>query len=822
MQNPEIDLAFDFVQNTNRNIFLTGKAGTGKTTFLHKLRDVLPKRMVVTAPTGVAAINAKGVTIHSFFQMPFGPILPEGPRNPDNYGDKNSFVKKFNRRKIDIIRTLDLLVIDEISMVRADLLDGVDQVLRRYKNRNLPFGGTQVLVIGDLQQLAPVVKNDEWDLLRKYYDTVYFFSSKVFREGNFLSIELKHVYRQQDNNFLEILNEIRDDRITAASLSALNERYNPEFKPKSGDGYITLTTHNATANRINIEQLDLLKSGKHTFEAGIRDNFPEYSFPTEQYLKLKKGAQVMFVKNDSSPEKRYFNGKIGVVTSFDDDVIYVKCPDDEFGIDVIPETWENIRYSIDKETKFIEEEVTGSFIQFPLRLAWAITIHKSQGLTFSKAVIDAQAAFAHGQTYVALSRCKTLEGIVLRSRLNNQAIISSQTVGTFNQKVHENQPDQATLSKSKDQYVQDLLEELFSYRQISYYLKKGLKQFDTNASVIHGTFQSPLKTMHQEGCVVLDKVAERFLKQLNHLTANNENSRFHDRIRSGSDYFHKENKKLLQDPLEQISFETDNRQVKKELKEILSKVRELLHVKQVCLKKTAEGFNIKDYLQVRATAALEKAEAIKTPEKRPEVPLVSENPKFFSILRKWRNDLADEQNIPPYRVLSQKAIIGISNELPVLPEHLNMINGIGKRKTEQFGDAILIMVKNFCEENNIPQRTDIPEKKERKKKTPTREITKSLWDQGKSIEEIATERSFAKGTIEGHLAYFVGKGEIEVEKFVSPEKVNLIKKAAGKRADAGMGDIKQILGEAVTWSETRFVFQYLRCLDSGQGSGNSD
>ena len=373
MHNPELKLAFDFVQFTNRNIFLTGKAGTGKTTFLHNLKNTLFKRMIVVAPTGVAAINAGGVTIHSFFQMPFGPILPGRLESSEN-----KFVQKFNKKKINIIRSLDLLVIDEISMVRADLLDGIDTVLRRYKNKTLPFGGVQLLMIGDLQQLAPVVKDNEWSMLRNYYETVFFFSSAAFKQSNAISIELKHIYRQQDNSFIKILNEIRNDKLSAESIKTLNERYQPGFSPDNDDGYITLTTHNANANKINEEQLKKVKSKTYTFEAEVNGQFPEHSFPVNQFLELKVGAQVMFVKNDSSPEKRYFNGKIGMITGFSGEIINVQCPEEDEPIAVTQETWENIRYSIDEKTKAIEEETMGSFIQHPLRLAWAITIHKSQ------------------------------------------------------------------------------------------------------------------------------------------------------------------------------------------------------------------------------------------------------------------------------------------------------------------------------------------------------------------------------------------------------------------------------------------------------------
>ncbi|MGM0377986.1 MAG: ATP-dependent DNA helicase, partial [Bacteroidota bacterium] len=388
--NPELDLAHEFVRFTDRNVFLTGKAGTGKTTFLHNLKETLPKRMIVVAPTGVAAINAGGVTIHSFFQLPFGPIFPGATGGEDNKKHR------FNRQKIDIIRTLDLLVIDEVSMVRSDLLDGIDEVLRRYRRNQQPFGGVQLLMIGDLQQLAPVIRDDEWSLLRPYYDSAFFFGSRALKQTDYVSIELKQIFRQQDDAFIDVLNKIRDNRLDRKGLDILNCCHRPEVFKNDGEGYITLTTHNAQAKRINDARLKKLPGSPHTFSAQIDGNFPENNYPTDGELVLKEGAQVMFVKNDPSSEKRYYNGKIGQVTGFDESVIFVKCPGDEEAIRVKPEQWTNARYKIDQQTKEIREEVEGTFIQFPLKTAWAITIHKSQGLTFEKAIIDANAAFAHG------------------------------------------------------------------------------------------------------------------------------------------------------------------------------------------------------------------------------------------------------------------------------------------------------------------------------------------------------------------------------------------------------------------------------------------
>ena len=479
--NLELDLAWNFVNNTDRNVFLTGKAGTGKTTFLHKLKMQSLKRMVVVAPTGVAAINAKGVTIHSFFQMPFGPILPDTDLNTST-----GFNRKFNKTKINIIKSMDLLVIDEISMVRADLLDGIDKTLRRFKNKNKVFGGVQVLMIGDLQQLSPVIKEQEWDLLKHVYKNGFFFSSHVYQQCNAITIELKHIYRQENPKFINILNEIRNNNLSEAAATELNKRYIPDFIPEPDAGYISLTTHNNKAEATNKTELNKLKTKSFTYKADVDGKFPEYAYPNKEHLELKVGAQVMFVKNDSKPEKRYFNGKIGKIILLDADEVIVHCPDDDFNIDVTPEIWENINYSVDSETKAITEEKIGSYTQIPLRLAWSITIHKSQGLTFEKAIIDAQGAFAHGQTYVALSRCKSLEGLVLKSKIHSSQIISDGNVTTFNENAEQNAPDEAILLDSQKNFQLDLIAEVFGFYKFLYPLNRVLDIFYKNRNVIKG------------------------------------------------------------------------------------------------------------------------------------------------------------------------------------------------------------------------------------------------------------------------------------------------------------------------------------------------
>jgi ATP-dependent exoDNAse (exonuclease V) alpha subunit len=378
--NHDLQLAFDFVKYTNQNIFLTGKAGTGKTTFLRDLKKLSPKRMIVVAPTGVAAINAGGVTIHSFFQLPFHPYIPSFylKDNTSHKPEQNDFTGyKMSREKINIIRSLDLLIIDEISMVRADTLDAIDYALRRYKIHHLPFGGVQLLMIGDLQQLAPVVKDDDRELLKDYYDSYFFFGSRALNSTNYVTIELKHIYRQNDQVFINLLNKVRENHVDSEVLSELNKRFIPDFDPDSDGGYITLTTHNYQAQLLNDSKLEELPGRAHSFKAAIKDDFPEFSYPISSELILKKGAQVMFAKNDLSRDKLYFNGKIGKVITFEDDTIVVKCPDDEFPIRVGMVEWQNVKYTLDEVTKDIQETVIGTFTQYFLKLAWAITIHKS-------------------------------------------------------------------------------------------------------------------------------------------------------------------------------------------------------------------------------------------------------------------------------------------------------------------------------------------------------------------------------------------------------------------------------------------------------------
>ncbi len=528
--NIELKTAWDFVEKTGKSVFLTGKAGTGKTTFLRKVVEQSKKRVVVVAPTGIAAINAGGVTIHSFFQLPLHPFIP---------GMKIESKFAFSKEKRSIIKTIDILIIDEISMVRCDLLEAIDSVLRRFRNKYKPFGGVQLLMIGDLQQLSPVITDEEFQLLSPYYSSPYFFGSRALSAVDYVTIELKEVYRQQDQHFIDILNSVRGGRPSPDVIRALNSRYDPHFIPTADEGYIRLTTHNQIADNYNSQQLSLIDEPIHSFEAEVDGNFPEYAYPTEARLELKVGAQVMFVKNDSSSEKRYYNGKIGVVTDFFEEYILVQCPGDDEKIAVEPLEWENSRYVINEQTQEMETEVQGVFRQYPLRLAWAITIHKSQGLTFDKAIIDAAASFASGQVYVALSRCRTLEGMVLATPLRADSVITDLHVEDY----IEGQEAAAARSLSrldsiKEEYYKELLGELFDFEELASLQKRMLgvcKDFPSGTVVGLAQKHNDILNALNEKVVPVGAKWQLIIKQKPFEEIGSED--FAARIKNGCSYF---------------------------------------------------------------------------------------------------------------------------------------------------------------------------------------------------------------------------------------------------------------------------------------------
>ena len=699
--NPQLELAYDFLEHTGVNVFLTGKAGTGKTTFLRRLKERSPKRMVVVAPTGVAAINAGGVTIHSFFQLPFGPYVP-GAASQFSTEGASRYSHKFSREKINIIRSINLLVIDEISMVRADLLDAVDDVLRRYRERDKPFGGVQLLLIGDLQQLAPVVKEDEWELLKRHYESAYFFHSKALAATNYVAIELKHVYRQQDMRFLELLNRIRENRLDVSTLAALNSRHVPNFHPADEEGYITLTTHNRQADNINDLKLAQLSTRAYSYKAEVKGNFPS-PYPTDEILTLKRGAQVMFVKNDSSSEKRYYNGKIGIVTLLADDCIEVVGKEDNIKIRVGQEEWTSSKYTLDETTGDIQETVEGTFRQFPLKTAWAITIHKSQGLTFERVIVDANAAFAHGQVYVALSRCKTFEGLVLSTPLNARAMIKDASVENFVAQMEENEPGETVLKNARQQYFRELLLEQFDYAPLKRGLRYLYRLFSENLRQLYPELTERYRIADGQLDTELLSVSSRFHQQLEGLMKEGEiwesNPLLAERVTKGAAYFLEHTQNIFQPLLEESLPEIDNKEVRKQVEHAMARLKSDVSVKLATLRAIRQGFCVTDYLRAKAKAQIEKShpktKSTKSSSEKITVSSDIRHPKLYNRLRTWRNREAERQKLPAYTIMQQKALLGIANTLPSSSRELLAIPGIGKRIVERYGAAILDLVDEY-------------------------------------------------------------------------------------------------------------------------------
>ncbi|MCT1526803.1 helix-turn-helix domain-containing protein [Sphingobacterium hotanense] len=521
--------AVAFVNQTQQPIFLTGKAGTGKTTFLKFIRENSYKKMAVTAPTGVAAMNAGGTTLHALFWLPFGVFIEDYPLQ---WGETDQFIYnkhrlfstiKLTKQRRAILQELELLVIDEVSMVRADTLDAIDVILKSVRRDMRPFGGVQVLFIGDLYQLPPVVQDREWQVLRDYYSSMFFFDAKVFKQHPPILIELKKIYRQQDDAFIRVLNSIRNNETSAEELEELNAHYKPDFVPDKDEQYITLTSHNRLADQINQEKLMSLDTKLHQIKSLIKDDFGQSMFPADENLSLRIGAQVMFIKNDTGEDRRYYNGKIGTVKdiNLDKHQVIVSFPNDEEDVVVKRETWENIRYSYNKGDDKIEEEVLGTFSQFPLRLAWAITIHKSQGLTFEKAIVDAGTSFAAGQVYVALSRLTGLEGLVLRSKISPFAIRTDHQVVNFMKQMAAMGNLDDILQKSRQNYLGQILLHSFRWHQLTdefeklveEYRDKKMEQKEEAITVLTGILDA-LKKQEQ--------VANKFMTQLHGLLSKRE------------------------------------------------------------------------------------------------------------------------------------------------------------------------------------------------------------------------------------------------------------------------------------------------------------
>ncbi len=814
--NPELKLAHDFVQFTDKNIFLTGKAGTGKTTFLQDLKEHSPKRMIVVAPTGVAAINAGGVTIHSFFQLPFGPNIP-------GYADTEAQKSmRFSSQKRNIIKSLDLLVIDEISMVRTDLLDGIDEVLRRFRRNNEPFGGVQMLMIGDMQQLPPVVRGREWDLLRQHYDTAFFFSSLALKKTSFVTITLKHVYRQKDEHFVEILNKIRDKQMDKQALEILNSRYKPDFDP-GDENYIILTTHNAKAQSINNKKLAGLKPKSFYFKAKVKGNFSEYNYPTDENLELKLGSQVMFVKNDPEPEKRFFNGKIGIITSISKEDIIVKCPDDDEGILVNALVWENIKYSIDEQSKEINESVEGTFTQIPLKLAWAITIHKSQGLTFDKAIIDSELAFAHGQVYVALSRCRSLEGMVLSTPFTPQSLKTDHLIDSFSNSTEKSQPNETQLRRSRAEYVEKTLVDLFNFELLRGNLQWLRRvSYSNKGHVLAGNIEM-LDKVQDDFNKNIFEVGRKFSPQLHNLLLNNfdagNNDELQERIKKAVEYFLGKLRSLVSENISSYSVESDNKEIAKKLQKAEKFVLEDLAFKTQCLEFCTNGFVLNDYLQFRAKASMEphtKPESIKRAKQA--VSAEVHNPGLYKTIKAWRDKLAVESDLSHYMIMPLKTMRALSNLVPSNMEELKLVHGMGRKKIEAFGEEILEIIKNFSDNNEVEiVRPELKPEKEKKPKINTKLLSLELWKKHRDLEKVAKERSFVVSTILGHLATFIASGELSVNEFVSEDKLNKIIPYFKKDIDIPLNQLMEQIGDDCSYFDLRFAREHLKWLkDNGR------
>lgn len=606
-ENQGLQHAWEFVEHTGKSIFLTGKAGTGKTTFLKKVCQYSSKRIVVVAPTGVAAINAGGVTIHSFFQLPPTPFVPE-------LTIKQRY--DFSKEKRKILRTLDMLVIDEISMVRSDLLDAIDMVMRRYREHDKPFGGVQLLMIGDLQQLTPVVATEEEPILNKYYRTPYFFGSHALSRIDYVTIQLEHVYRQQDHHFLNILNHIRDGRIGPEDIQQLNKRYLPHFTPRPEDGYIKLTTHNQKADKHNQEELEKIEAKAFTFHARIEGTFPEFSYPAAKTLELKVGAQVMFIKNDPSPDHLYYNGKIGHIVYIDDHEIEVHCQDDEQNIKVEMQVWENLKYMLNEETKEIETTIIGKFRQYPLRLAWAITIHKSQGLTFEHAIIDARSSFASGQVYVALSRCKTLEGMVLASPISPHAIINDERVRQYiecQEEMARRSIEQLPVLKSE--HSRHLLLELFSFTYITkleeqlcrLFIEHFNKRYPSLTSFHKQTLDAMTKDIEEVAKKWQAIIRQKTLQELGE-------EEFKERVRRSAQYFSEKLENTIGTILRLTrNSEKGSKEALKRLDNLCEETHQMYMLQYKLLNTTAQkGFSVKTYLHDKQHFLLEIIESAAT------------------------------------------------------------------------------------------------------------------------------------------------------------------------------------------------------------------
>lgn len=822
--NPQFEQTLQFVNQTEQLIFLTGKAGTGKTTLLKYIKENTYKQIAIVAPTGVAAINAGGSTIHSFFQFPFTPLVPVINANGEiDFARTKLPVLKHNAQRLNIFRSLELLVIDEVSMVRADLLDQIDIVLRQTRRkRHLPFGGVQVLLIGDMYQLPPVVQRDEWNLLREVYSTPFFFDSYVIKRNRPVYIELEKIYRQNEITFIDLLNKVRNNRMDAESLELLNARYKADLTQQDFQNHITLTTHNQKANDINIQNLNALPGQAYTFRCEVTGSFSDKSFPADEELVLKKGTRVMFLKNNN--EKNYYNGKIGLVTYVDDKTIRVKCDEDKDEIEVMREVWTNVSYSIEQDTKQLKEEILGTFSQFPLRLAWAITIHKSQGLTFDKLIIDAAESFSAGQVYVALSRCRSLEGLTLSSRINSRALLNDSNILTFAGTKQSDAQVNDIFSSSKRAYIKavllglfDLSEHIARRENYDYVLREHGSHLNSEGLLWSKTFFEKL--------LVLNEVSVKFKAQLISLidssTEIERNNNLQERIQKAVVYFDVELKKLLEE-LRGCAIVTESKETATAINELFQELFDSLFQKHMLVKKCGNGFVFAEFVKNKLSVVYPNFKInVYASAKNTAVSADIQHPQLYRELLQLRDEICERDNKLIYMVAGKNTLTELANYLPATTEDLLKISGFGKAKVDMYGDDFLNIIRSYARENSLVSSiaTKIPkrERKAKKENTSADSATKTvkpntqdqtfqLFKQGLNVADIAKQRNLAISTIEGHLLPYIESGEIFIDDLMTEEKQKIIREALEANAnETSTALIKSKLPAGISYTEIRYI-----------------